>query len=405
MKKGRHPAPSRLSSLSALLVLTMLASLQLAIPLSAAAAPRDASAVGKQLAALLGSDIVAGDAFGVSVAVSGTTAVVGAPGYAKDVGRAYVFSETAGGWKQVAELKGSNTVAGDFFGYSVGVSGTSAVIGVPGYAKNSGRVYVFAKTGSGWKQAAEFKGSDTVTNDYFGDSVAVSGTNAMVGGDGHSKTAGRAYVFSDASGSWKQAAELKGSDTVAKDGFGYTVAISGTTAISGAPDHAKNEGRAYVFTDAAGSWKQAAELKGSDTVANNGFGVAVGVSGSTAVAGAPGFSKAAGRAYVFEASGSVWKQSAELKGSDTAGSNDLGYSVGISGDTVVAGAPGVAKNEGRSYLFSNTGPGWKQAAEVKGSDSAGGDYFGYSVAISGTAAIAGADGHSKSAGRAYLFAS
>ena len=144
-------------------------------------------------------------------------------------------------------------------------------------------------------------------------------------------------------------------------------------------------------------------MKGSDTVTNNGFGVAVAISGSTVVAGAPGVSKAAGRTYVFDQSGSAWKQSAELKGSDTAGSNDLGYAVGISGDTVVAGAPGVAKDAGRSYLFARTGASWKQAAEVKGSNTAGGDYFGYSVAISGNAAIAGADGHAKSAGRAYLF--
>jgi hypothetical protein len=315
-----------------------------------------------------------------------------------------VFSHTASGWKQTAELKGSNTVSGDFFGYSVAVSGTNVIVGVPGYAKNTGRVYVFTETGTAWKQAAEFKGSDTVASDYFGDSVAVSGTNVIVGGDGHSKTAGRAYVFSDASGSWKQVAELKGSDTVAKDGFGYNVAISGMTAISGAPDHAKNQGRAYVFSDTSGSWKQIAELKGSDTVANNGFGVAVAVSGTVAVAGAPGYAKAEGRAYVFDGSGSAWKQAAELKGSDTAASNDLGYAVGISGNTAVAGAPGFAKDAGRMYLFSKTGTGWKQAAELKGTDTAGGDYFGYSAAVSGTAAIAGADGHAKSAGRAYLFA-
>ena len=368
-----------------------------------AASPRAAPSIGKQLAELKGSDTLTGDAVGVSVAISGTTALVGAPGSAKDAGRAYVFTETAAHWNEVAELKGSDTVASDFFGYSVAISGTTAVVSAPGFAKNAGRAYIFARTATGWKQAAELKGSDTVAGDYFGDSLAISGATTFVGADGHAKSAGRAYVFTNVATGWEQVAELKGSDTVAGDGFGYAVAISGTTVIVGAPDHAKDAGRAYVFTDATAGWKQAAELKGSDTVAKNGFGVSVAISGMTAIAGAPGFSKAAGRAYVFAKTGGVWTQARELKGLDTVASDDFGYTVAISNATAVAGAPGFSKAAGRAYVFTNTATGWKQAAKMKGSDTVAADYFGYSVAISGTTAIVGADGHAKSAGRAYLF--
>jgi hypothetical protein len=316
-----------------------------------AASSRATPSIGKQLAELKGSDTLTGDAVGVSVAISGTTAVVGAPGSAKDAGRAYVFTNTAAGWTEAAELEGSDTVASDFFGYSVAISGTTAIVSAPGYAKNAGRAYIFTRTPTGWKQVAELKGSDTVAGDYFGDSVAISGTTAVVGADDHTKSAGRAYVFTSTTAGWKQAAELKGSDTVANDSFGYAVAISGMTTIVGAPDHAKDAGRVYMFTNTAAGWKQATELKGSDTVADNGFGVSVAISGTTAIVGAPGFSKAAGRAYVF----------------------------------------------------TNTATGWKQASKLKGSDTVAADYFGYSVAISGTTAIVGADGHAKSAGRAYVF--
>ena len=116
-------------------------------------------------------------------------------GHAKAAGRAYVFTKTAAGWKQAAELKGSDTVAGDYFGGSVAISGTTIVVGAPVITKEAGRAYVFTKTASGWKQAAELKGSDTVAGDDFGDSVAISGTTAVVGADGHAKAAGRAYVF------------------------------------------------------------------------------------------------------------------------------------------------------------------------------------------------------------------
>ena len=105
---------------------------------------------------------------------------------------------------------------------------------------------MFTKTTTSWNQVAELEGSDTVAKDDFGCSVAISGTTAVVGADGHAK-AGRAYVFTETTSGWKQAAELKGSDTVVGDDLGESVAISSTTAIVGAWGHAKNIGRAYVF--------------------------------------------------------------------------------------------------------------------------------------------------------------
>ena len=132
---------------------------------AASSSPR----VGTVLAELKGSATISGDAVGVSVAISDGTALAGAPGYAKDVGLAYVFASTGSGWRQSAELRGTATVAGDFFGYSVAISGTTAVIGAPGYAKNAGRAYVFRNSSGTWRQAAVLKGSDTVSDDYFGD--------------------------------------------------------------------------------------------------------------------------------------------------------------------------------------------------------------------------------------------
>ena len=372
-------------------------------PSAVAASPRATPVAGRQLAELKGSDAVSGDAVGVSVAISGTTALVGAPGYAKDAGRVYVYSGSADHWTQVAELKGADVVSGDFFGYSVAISGTTAVVSAPGYAKNAGRVYVFTKTTAGWKQVAEMKGSDTSASDYLGDSVAISGTTVLVGADGHKKNAGRAYVFADTDKGWKQVAEWKGSDTVAGDGFGYTVAISGTAAIVGAPDHSKSSGRAYLFTASADGWRQTAELKGSDTTTDNGFGVSVAIAGTTAVAGAPGVAKAAGRAYVFAKTRGVWMQVSELKGANTVASDDFGYTVAVSDGTAVVGAPGLAKDAGGVYAFAHKVSDWTQAAVLKGSDTVAGDYFGYSVALSGTTAVVGADGHAKSTGRAYLF--
>ena len=391
---------SLIASLSALLTVGAIS-----LPLLAGCtttAPRTGPATGKQLAELKGSDTVVSDEFGISVAVSGTTAVVGTSG-SSYAGRAYVFTRTASGWKQAAELKGSDTNPGDNFGSSVAISGTTVVVGAYRHAKDAGRAYVFTKTASGWRQAAELRGSDTVTDDLFGWSVAVSGTIAVVGAAGYANYEGRAYVFTKTASGWKQAAELKGSGNVTKDGFGTSVAVSGTTAVVSAEGHANGAGAAYVFTGTATGWDQAAELKGSHTVAGDNFGSSVAISGTTAVVSAYGQANSAGSAYVFTKTAGVWKQAAELKGSDTTAGDYFGISVAISGTTVVVGAYDHANLAGRAYLFTKTASGWKQTEELKGSDVVANDNFGISVAVSGTAAVVGAYGDGTRAGRAFVF--
>ncbi|MFZ2057165.1 MAG: FG-GAP repeat protein [Acidimicrobiales bacterium] len=353
----------RRSRLGGLLAIAATSLPLLAGTTAVAASPRTTPTIGKQIAALMGSDTIALDYFGISVATSGTTVVVGAPNHAKDAGRAYVFTNTAAGWKQAAELKGSDTVGGDYFGYSVAASGKTVVVGAPGVVAapagnglpatvgSPGRAYVFTRTAAGWTQAAELKGSDTVTDDNFGVSVATSGTTAVVGAPGHASFAGRAYVFTNQGAGWKQAAELKGSDTVTDDNFGLSVATSHTTVVVGAYDHASSAGRAYVFTRQGAGWKQAAELKGSDTIVGDGFGISVATSGTTVVVGASAHANSAGRAYVFTRTATGWKQVAELKGSDTVATDFFGYSVATSGTAVVVGAYAHASFAGRAYLF------------------------------------------------------
>src|SRR5271167_4275655 len=129
----------------------------------------------RHTAELKGSD-PATDIFGRSLSVSCTTLVVGADA-PKGVGRAYVFEKTATGWTQTGELEGSDTAAGDNFGAAVAVSGTTAVVGgASDHANNGGRAYVFTKTANGWRQVAELKGSS------FGGLVAISGKTIVVGG-------------------------------------------------------------------------------------------------------------------------------------------------------------------------------------------------------------------------------
>jgi hypothetical protein len=170
--------------------------------------------------------------------------VVGAPGQARSAGRAYVFTESATGWRQTAVLKASDTAAKENFGESVAASGGTIVVGARGHDDGAGRAYVFTRAVTGWRQTAELKGADTGAKDNFGESVAVSGSTIVVGAYGHARPAGRAYVFTRAATSWRQTAELKGADTAGKDNFGGSVAVADSTIVVGAPGHANSAGRA-----------------------------------------------------------------------------------------------------------------------------------------------------------------
>jgi hypothetical protein len=353
-----------------------------------------------QVAELVGSGTVANDAFGFSVAVSGSAAVVGAPYHSQEAGRAYVFTRSASGWHQTAELVGSGTAGDDNFGYSVALSGSTAVVGAPYHSKDAGRAYVFSASASGWHQTAELVGSDTAIGDKFGTSVAVSGSTAVVGAPDHAAYAGRAYVFSGSASGWHQTAELVGSGMVGAGGFGASLALSGSTLVVGAPAQVHGAGRAYVFSGSASGWHQTAELVGSGTIGLDALGYSVALSGSSVVAGAPGHAHGAGRAYVFSGSASGWHQTAELVGSDTTPGDTFGSAVAVSGDTVVAGADGYGLDAGRAYVFTRSASGWHQTAELVGSDTG---TFGSSAAVTGSTVVIGAPSYASDTGGVCVF--
>lgn len=105
-----------------------------------------------------------------------------------------------GAWAQVAELAGPPTAFGDGFGGSVAVSGGTAIVGAPGTATGSDRAYVFHQSTRGWHQVAKLAGSSTAVDDSFGNSLAISGGTAIVGDPDRANSAGRAYVFQESPG-------------------------------------------------------------------------------------------------------------------------------------------------------------------------------------------------------------
>ena len=220
------------------------------------------------------------------------------------------------------------------FGSSVAISGSTAVIGAPDSNVAPGAEYVFVHSGDAWSQQAELTADDGAENDSFGWSVAISCSTVVVGAWGKNEGAGALYVFVRSGTAWSQQAELTADDGGTDNSFGRSVAISGSTVVAGAS--AKDA--AYVFARSGGAWSQQAELTAADGSAGDVFGSGVAISGSTAVVGASGKNTDAGAAYAFVRSGTAWSQQAELTADDGAEFDQFGESVAVSGSTAAVGA-------------------------------------------------------------------
>lgn len=346
-----------------------------------------------QQAKLTASDAATGDNLGVSVSVFGDTALLSAhesdPGGLAQAGAAYVFvrrtSEGQTIWTQQAKLVASDRVAGDRLGSSVSLYGDTALLGAhladPGVATDSGAAYVFLRnpaTGVWAQQGPRLVPSDAADGDLFGRAVSLSADTTLIGAlqadPGGKSDAGAAYVFArnPQSGAWSQQAKLVADDGAAGDGFGYTVAVSGDTAVVGAPGAdpggKSDAGAAYVFArnPQSGAWSQQAKLVASDGVLGAAFGSAAALSGDriaiTAAAAAVNGQAAAGAVYVFTRTpgqGS-WVPEARLGADDAALNDRAGYGVALSGDTLALGASGkdrsVDPDVGAAYIFQRAKP-------------------------------------------------
>jgi len=373
-----------------------------------------------EVAKLTASDAAVGDQFGTSVSISGDTAIVGAQGNddaGSFSGSAYVFVRSGTTWTEQAKLTASDPVTLDFFGFSVSISGDTAIVGASGslFGSGPGFAYVFVRSGTTWTEQAKLTASDAAAGDFFGFSVSISGDTAIVGAHGNDDTgsrSGSAYVFVRSGTTWTEQAKLTASDPATLDDFGFSVSLSGDRAIVGArldDDAGGNSGSVYIFDFDGTSWTQT-KLTASDATAGDQFGRSVSISGDRAIVGALLDDDAGGNsgsAYIFDFDGTSWTQT-KLTASDAAADDLFGIRVSISGDRAIVGAffdDDAGGNSGSTYIFDFDGTSWTQT-KLTASDATAGDIFGRSVSLSGDSAIVGApldDDAGSFSGSAYVF--
>jgi len=356
---------------------------------------------------LLASDGAAGDYFGFSVSLSGDTAFIGAAQDNSSRGSVYVFTRTGTDWTFQQKLNASDGAPYDQFGYSVSLSGDYALIGAITDDAWRGSAYVFNRTGTKWTQQQKLIALDAQASDEFGYSVSLDGNTALIGApwdDNPVADTGSAYVFTRSGTAWTQQAKLNVSGAATYDFVGGSVSVSGDTALIGAYGDDSGYGSAYVFNRSGTTWAFQQKLSGNTIL--DSLGVSVSLRGDTALIGAPG-ADLKGCAYVFNRTGATWTQRQKLNASDGAKNDNFGCSVSLSDDAALIGALGDDNWRGSAYIFTCTGTTWTQQQKLTASDGIAGDWFGTSVSLDGDTALIGAhynDDNETNSGSAYVFA-
>ena len=373
--------------------------------------------------------------FGFAVAISDATAIVGAQWdreLGTEAGAAYIFRPEGMTWNEMQKLLGSDQVAGDQFGRSVATDGSVAMIGslqhIHDGAPGTGAVYAFRfdSEASVWIEEQEVLTVTGAWADAFGEAVSLRDDLMLAGApfdDDNGGSAGAAFVFrfDPDTSQWVEEQKLLASDGEGGDFFGISVAIFGDIAVIGANGHdggcpddpTSNSGAAYVFRfdPKTATWSEQQKLLASDAAFQDWFGSSVSISGETVLIGATGnfnFGISIGSAYVFrfDPKTSSWVEEQELLPTDDWNTNRFGRAVALDGEAAVIGAPfsdAVGPSSGAAYVFRFDGSSWFQQQVLLPDANAWTQFFGWSVAIDGDKAIVGAFGEDQQRGAAYVF--
>ncbi len=374
---------------------------------------------------ILADDGKAGDYFGFSAAIDGSTVLVGAfkadIDNAIDAGAAYVYVLGSNGWQQEAKLVADPLFAGDTLGGNVALKGDIAMLGAinrDDKGEDSGAVVSFERKSNIWGQTQIITAPDAMPGDSFGQTIALTEKFLIIGApksDALGLDSGAAYIYKRESDQWRYQAKLVASDGAAGDLFGISVAAYGNTVLIGADLHdekAENAGAAYVYVLDDGKWQQQAKLVASDAGETDIFGVRVSLWDNTALISARRDDIAelgidAGSAYIFVRQGATWYQQAKLISPDGKADDRFGRGVAISGDTAIISAMNHDENgndSGAVYVYKKQDGNWHYSSKIIANNGLPADRFGWNLALSNNVAVIATphkDANGKESGAVY----
>jgi len=333
--------------------------------------------------------------------------------------------------RMLESLFPSDISANDYLGSAVSISGDYAIVGDFGddyMASNTGSAYIFHRTGpESWDSGTRIVSLNPAAQDYFGETVAISGDYAVVGcanKDENGANSGAVYVYHRTGvNAWASVTKITQPTPQAYDMFGVSVSISGDYILVGATGKDEGIGTAFVFRrTGANEWADVTELSPSDAEEDYSIGFAVSISGDYALVTSVSedvSSTYPGAAYIFHRTDTnTWDAGTRIVAPDAMAGEKFGLSASIDGDYVMVGDYTKAGGEGEAlpgagavFIFHRTGTNtWDQGVKLTAPDKDTSDYFGFSVSIRGNYALVGApfeDNGSEtplnSAGAAYVF--
>lgn len=403
------------------------------------------------------------DNFGVSVAIDGDYAVIGACEENHDAnganrkpasgntpggpGAAYVYQKnSSGNWVFMQKLVASDRRTDDFYGVDVDISGTNIIIGAfrqdldesgANAVTDAGAVYFYSLSGGVWGNEQKVVDASRASDLHFGKSVSISGDYAVIGAPGtgyqtlaippNVDTYGFVMIYRKSGGTWVWDNQIDcHTPSTSAYHFGASVSISGYTILVGTPD--KGSGEVCVFERSATntSWYSVQTLTGTNNSSGAQFGTSVDVNGNWAIVGANKDSDngsggtgptEAGSATIYERSGGAWVLRKKVFANVRGTKDYFGRSVAITNRYAVVGANGESEDENNSntiqatgavYVFHNNGTNsFPQYQKLDASDRAIGDELGKAVAIDNETILGGAPSKNHTAksdaGGAYFY--
>jgi hypothetical protein len=233
----------------------------------------------------------------------------------------------------------------------------------------------------------------------FGVSVGASGDTVVVGAmsaPSATGTPGAAYVFVRDGSIWVQQGKLIDADIVDGGFYGHAVAISGDTVIVGAPSGPTQfgPGAAYIYARSNGVWSLQQRILAADGQNSEQFGYAVAISGNTVLIGTPGDTPGTpyghGSVYVYTRTGTTWSFQSKLVEPVPVVANFFGAAVALHNDTALIGVSASDSYRGAAYVFARDNGVWTQQARFTVADGEAFDQFGGAVSVHGDTAVVGA---------------